>query len=47
MEDNGIYLLMAVTRGDMQRGEKHSILNVHVSSVLQEYICCLATKIET
>lgn len=47
MEGNGVYLLMAVTRGDMQRGEKHSILNVHVSAMLQEDICCLVTKMET
>lgn len=40
----GVYLLVAVTRGDMQRGEKHSILNVDVGSVLQEDICCLVTK---
>lgn len=45
MEDKAVYLLVAVTRGDMQRGEKHRILNVHVSSVLQEDICCLVTKI--
>lgn len=47
MEANGVYLLMAVTGGDMQRGEKHSILNVHVSAVLQEDVCCLVTTIET
>lgn len=46
MEGNGVCLLMAVTRGDMQRGEKHSILDIHVSSVLQEDIRCLATKMK-
>lgn len=44
---DGIYLLMAITRGDVQWAEKHSILNVHISSMLQEDICCLATKKET
>lgn len=29
------YLFVTVTRGDMQWGEKHSILNIHVGSVLQ------------
>lgn len=43
-DGTGVYLLVAVTRGDMQRGEKHSILNVDVGAVLQEDICCLVTQ---
>lgn len=36
-----IYLLVAVITGDMKRGEKHCILDIHISSMLQKYICCL------
>lgn len=35
------YLLVAVITGDVKRGEKHCILDIHISSVLQKYICCL------
>lgn len=28
----------------MQRGEKHSVLDIHISSVLKEYIRCLEGK---
>lgn len=42
----GVYLLMAIARGDVEGGEEHSILHVDVGSVLQQYICCLVTNME-
>lgn len=39
-----VYLLMAIVASNMQRGEEHSVLDVHVCSMLQENICSLVGR---